>query len=65
MTYRTVWRQARAGAYGDPSVRGVVAIWRDLVSASMPVIRPAMMLAVLGWGQPNIAEAWRAHEHIS
>lgn len=65
MTYRTVWRRARAGAYGDPSVRGVLAIWRDLASATSWLIRPAMMLAVLGWGMPDIGEAWRAHEHVS
>lgn len=65
MTYRIVWRRVRAGAYrpaGRATVRGIIEIWRDLIAASMPVIRPAMMLAVLGWGQPDIGEAWRIHE---
>ncbi len=68
MTYRAVWLRARAsvrrGGY-ERSLSGWADALSDLASATSWLIRPAMMLAVLGWGQPNIGEAWRAHEHVS
>lgn len=53
MTYRRIWRQARAGAYPQ-SPRGVAQAWADLARASRFLVRWPLMVIVLGYGQPSL-----------
>jgi hypothetical protein len=57
VTYRQVWARARAsvrrGGY-ERSAAGWLDALSDLVEATSWLIRPAMMLAVLGYGQPQL-----------
>lgn len=59
ITYRGVWQLARTaptrGGYGR-SLPELRRAYLDLVAASGWIIRPAMMLAVLGYGTPRLVE---------
>ena len=62
VTYREVWRLARTstrrGGYGR-SLAELRRAYLDLVAATSWYVRPAMMCAVLGYGQPRIVEVDR------
>ncbi len=49
MTYRQIVRKRY-----ERSAAGWWEAFRDLVAATGWLIRPLMMLAVLGWGQPRL-----------
>jgi hypothetical protein len=59
VTYREVWHRARTsqrrGGYGR-SWAELRRAYLDLVAATGWYVRPAMMLAVLGYGLPRIVE---------